>query len=272
MTVYCQSAHIVLRYHNHMDHLTTTLPAPAIDGPWRVDTFGARLVIGRQRGGFEEIRLSEIKSMGIYGQSSDSSLLEVLRHSRRWVLKQPDSISGVELVAGSGRDEILHVIRGLISYGDSYLQKLRENGLTWSPNGRYLLAVLWVSGSDLEDQEIRMALERLIELSVLTNLRPMILTDTPKRLGSIIQAELNWQLFLGPDQVAYFRDRYAVDPAPGMPTRVPAGVTLEREPRTARIFNGLNYEPTQNALDRKHAIASDIENYQRFLEGLTDGS
>lgn len=265
-----------------MERLTTELQAPAIDGPWRVDSYGAKLTPARNRGGFEDLRLIDYRAMAIYGSFEDPSVRELLRHSLRWAHKQSDSIltvlsdrtaSMVELkdqipVEGPSED----LLGALIRYGEDYADLLQAARLTWSPNGKYLVALLPLTADELSTSAVRGQLAKLLELAHRTVLRPLILAENPRKIPGELQDQFDWQAFIGRDQMTYFRDRYARDPEPGMASRITVGVAMDLLLDEARSINGLSYEPTAESLDRKRAIADEISSYNRFLEGLTDGS
>lgn len=268
---------------------TIQLPSPALDGPWRADAYGAKLVPARNGRGFEDLRLFEQKSMALYGGFDDSSMRDALRHTLSWAARQSESFYTVALnrfgimdeVAGSGAhpplfladyDATLKLIGELIDYGEGYTQLLRSARLSWSPNGRYILGIIPLASDELDREELRGSLTRLIELSELTPIRPLVILENPRRMPAAVQQALSWQAFMGKDQIRYGRDRYPMDPLPGMESRVPIGISLDRTTDSMRVLNSLSYEPTAEALERKTAVAEDASNYKRFLEGLTDGS
>lgn len=279
-----------LRYSSPMEIPGISIPQPAIDGPWRADSFGAKLVPARNSGGFEALRLIEHRSFAVYGDLAAASTRELIRHSLSWIFRQPESVvplilnrfdalsgpleflgkpvGNAELEPGQLKD----FIRELIGYGESYGDLLKRAGMVWSPNGRYLVSVIPLGPEELTDRELQLLLVRLIELSEHTTLRPFLVTEDPTALAPELQDGLDWQAFIGSAPVSYFRDRYAMAIAPGMVSRVPIGVSLDRPAEAARTLNGLSYEPTEATVARKRAIASDAASYERFLEGLRDGN
>lgn len=220
--------------------------------------------------------------MAIYGSFENPSVRELLRHSFSWARRQPDSIlpvgseSTAELIEIEQKflipGSMAEVLSELIRYGEGYAELLRESRLSWSANGKYLVAILPLSSEDLSSSELRNQLIELLKLSASTTLRPLIFAENPRKIPGELQDRLDWQAFVGKEQMSYFRDRYARDPEPGMASRVTVGVAMDLVLDEARSINGLSYEPTEEWLDRKRAIADEIESYDRFLEGLTDGS
>lgn len=265
-----------------MEKTIFELPAPAIDGSWRVDSYGAKLTPARNRTGFEDLRLIDYRSMVVYGSFTDNSVRELVRHGISWALRQSDSIlttvssplaelvqlDSLPLLKGSTEE----VLDDLIRYGKGYAELLQSAHRTWSSNGKYLTAFLSLSAEDLSDSVIREQLSSVLELASRTVLRPFILIENPRRVPGEIQDRFDWQAFVGVDQIAYFRDRYARDPEPGMVSRITVGTAMDGVLNEAREINGLGYDPTEESLDRKRAIADEITNYEHFLEGLTDGS
>lgn len=265
------------------------LPNPALDGPWRADAYGAKLVPARNGKGFENLMLSEQKSMAFYGAFDAPNLKSALRHTMSWAFRQRESFDTFALDRFNLMDEArstgehpplysvdyestLDLIRSFIDYGENYSSLLRSVKLSWSPNGRYMVGLFPLSSDELDREELRSELSRLIELTELTPLRPIFVLENPRRMPAAIQHTLSWQAFMGQDQLRYGRDRYPMTPAAGMETRIPIGIALDRTTDSMRVLNGLSYEPTAEALERKTAVAEDASNYKRFLEGLTDGS
>jgi len=270
-----------------MEQSSSGLPAPAIDGPWRVDSYGAKIVPARNRQGFEELRLIEYSSLALYGSFADPGLIDGLKRVLSWAARQEDSIilsaSSDELLSLSGEQELpaprgsdqsrlLAYLRSLRTYGEGYRSLLLKSRRTWSPNGRYVLGIVALSSSDLRSTEVLRELSAVLELAETTTLRPLLVLENSDDLPPEIQDGLSWQLFVGAQEIGRFRDRYAIDPEPGMKTRQPLGIALEIASQRARVVNGLGYTPTAESLERKQAIASDAESYRKFLEDLTDGS
>lgn len=275
-----------------MERSIPRIPQPAIDGPWRVDSYSAKLVPARNGGGFEELKLIDHGAMAIYGSFQDQTLRDMVRHSLNRIHRQPDSIvpialnrfdllsdslgeapAGYELMRVSDDGETLRLfLQELISYGQSYGQLLKESNLLWSPNGKYILPMIPLAASDFSDSRTATYLGELFSLAETTPLRPLILLEDPRQLPASLQDRLSWQAFVGKEQLSYRRDRYPMDIAPGMATRVATGISVDSSTGTARVLNGLNYEPTASTLERKRAVADDAASYEKFLEGLTDGS
>lgn len=272
-----------------MSEQTIHLPIPALDGPWRADAYGAKLVPARNGKGFEDLMLFDQKSMAFYGSFDDSRLKAALRHTLSWAFRQRESFDAIALDRFGLMDEArataqhpplhaadygltLDLIRSFIEHGESYSALLRSARLSWSPNGRYLVGLFPLASDELDREELRSKLSRLIELAELTPLRPIFVLENPRRMPAAIQQVLSWQAFIGQDQLRYGRDRYPMTPEAGMETRIPIGIALDRTTDSMRVLNGLSYEPTAEALERKTAVAEDASNYKRFLEGLTDGS
>lgn len=271
-----------------MEQSTPILPAPAIDGPWRVDSYGAKVVPARNRQGFEDLKLIGSKSFALYGPLTDPGLLDGLRRILSWAQRQKDSIilstapggiaEGSEGSPGEldistlESSSLTGYLGALRAYGEGYRKLLLDSGRTWSPNGRYLLAIVPLSASNLQAPGLLQELTAVLELSEGTTLRPVLILENSDGLPPEIQDSLSWQLFVGPAEVGRFRDRYAIEPEPGMKTRQPLGIALEIGLQRARVVNGLGYTPTAESLERKQAIASDAESYKKFLEELTDGS
>jgi len=270
-----------------MEQSSSSLPAPAIDGPWRVDSYGAKIVPARNRQGFEDLKLIEHSTFAIYGPFSDLRLLDGLKRILSWSARQKDSIifsaapdrllindkeKSLPMLGDSDSGSFLEYLRSLRVYGESYRNLLLGSKRTWSPNGRYLLGIIPFSSADLRDPELLRELKAILELAEATTLRPLLILENSNDLPPEIQDSLSWQLFVGSEEIGRFRDRYAIEPEPGMKTRQPLGVALEIGLQRARVVNGLGYEPTIESLERKQAIASDAESYRKFLEDLTDGS
>lgn len=271
-----------------MSEQTVQLPSPALDGPWRADAYGAKLVPARNGRGFEDLRLFEQNSMAFYGGFDDPSMRAALRHALSWADRQRESFYTVALnrfglmdepaasgssvqLAPADYESTLKLIRDLVDYGEGYTELLRSARLSWSPNGRYILGIIPLASDELDREELRSSLTGLIELSELTPIRPMLILENPRRMPAAVQQALSWQAFIGQDRIRYGRDRYPMDPIPGMESRVPIGISLDRTTDSMRVLNSLSYEPTAEALERKTAVAEDAANYKRFLEGLTDG-
>jgi len=263
-----------------MDKKRLELPLPAIDGPWRVDSYGARLIPARNGSGVEELRLIDHSSLAVYGSFESAHLREIAQSLLAQSLKQTGSILpvvfdrfGILGEHSAGTEETASdVLRSLISYGERYEELLRESRLIWSPNGKYLTTLVALSSDELSDGGIRESLGRLIELSKRTVVRPIVLAENPRRMAPELQDALSWQAFLGADRSVYARDRYSMAQLPGMRSREPIGVSVDAEAGESRTLNSFSYEPTGDARDRRQAIADDVASYERFLEGLTDGS
>lgn len=274
-----------------MSTQTIRLPDPALDGSWRADTYGAKLVPARNGKGFEDLRLFEKKSLAFYGSFDNPSLRSALRHSLSWIHRQREALLGFGLNRFGLMDELsddssdlanlihdadyettIELLSSLLSYGRGYAELLRESGLSWSPNGRYIVALIPLSSDELDLQDIRAALVDLVALTDIAPIRPIFFVENPRRMPAEIQQTLSWQAFIGQDQLRYGRDRYPMEPSAGMSTRVTIGMVFDRTTDSTRILNSLSYEPTAESLERKDAVAKDAANYKIFLEGLTDGS
>lgn len=269
-----------LRYSSAMDKLSSELPLPAIDGPWRADCYGAKLTPARNRGGVEELRLIDYSSFAIYGSFDDPALRAMVRHLFGQSSKQSSSTVTLSfdrfglLSEDPARSEqnTAEFLLSLIGYGERYEELLREARTVWSSNGKYLVALIALSSEELSDPEIRELLAALIALSKRTVLRPIFLAENPRRMASELQNALGWQAFLGADRATYARDKYSMAQLPGMGSRIPIGVAVDKVMEESRMLNSFSYEPTEAARNRKEAIADEIASYERFLEGLTDGS
>lgn len=263
------------------------LPPPAIDGAWRVDTYGAKLIPARNGRGFEELRLFEYSSMALYGKFASPVFQSILKNFLSWGTRQPASIllaapadledmsaavSQLSIGAEEDTAELLNRLRALRDYAQSLRALLDERGLLLSPNAKYLLAVVPVSAKRSADREVQQLLAELVALSKTTSLRLLILIEDARHLSPSLKADLSWQGFTGADQLSYCRDRYTMEVVPGMSTRVDIGIAIDSLLESARTMNDLSYEPTKESLERKHAIAEDAESYRRFLEGLNDGN
>lgn len=245
------------------------MPDPAIDGPWRADPYGAKLVPSRNGNGFERVGLMATSSMAVFGNHSDPNFLEVLRFMRNWADDQSDSISWIEKPEDTSNFEWLQSLRG---YDLKYRDLLRSRGISWSPNGKYLIAPIRLDSPVIKDPGIRQELIRIIESSSLSVLRPLLILDDSSYLDDSIANLLGWQAFIGEGEIRHFRDRYPMSIVPGMATRVPMGVALSSDPLEARVLNSMSYEPTAAATARKNAVIDDAKSYELFLEGLRDGN
>jgi len=269
-----------IRYHSAMEKLSLELPPPAIDGPWRADAYGAKLVPARNGGGVEEIRLIDHRALAVYGAFGNPALRELLRYSLGQLQRQSASI--VPLVfdrfgviqdeAASEVQSLESALRDLIGYGEAYAELLRAAKLLWSVNGKYLVPLISLTADELSDPTIRGLLGELFELTQGTPLRPVLIAENPRRMPPELQQILSWQGYLGADQVTYARDRYAMAAVPGIASRIPIGVSVDREAGESRTLNSFTYEPTADARNRREAVAAEAAIYERFLEGLTDGS
>lgn len=270
-----------LRYSSAMNTSEVILPAPAIDGPWRVDSYGAKIVPARNGEGIEELKLIGYSSMALYGSFADPSLLAMLRYSLSQVEDQKDSV--VPLVLNrfgllsdlrkypESSTDLESALRKLIEYGREYEALLRQAKLIWSPNGKYLLTVIPLSSEELSDPVLRGLLGELLDLSKTTPLRPLLIAENPRRMVLEFQKDLSWQCFIGSDQIGYARDRYTMESIPGMASRIAVGLSVDLTRDQQRVLNSLSYEPTVEALNHREAVANEAASYESFLEGLTDG-
>lgn len=252
-----------------MNSRKSPLPAPAIDGPWRADPYGAKLVAARNGSGFERIGLMGTASMAVFGDSSDPRIAELLRFLEGWATDQPDST-----IWAKKPEELsdLEWLRWLRSYGISYRDLLRERGISWSPNGKYLVAPIRLDPEQLRDPEITQELVGVLEGASRSVVRPLLILEDSKSLEAAISSLVSWQAFIGENEIQHFRDRYPMSTLPGMATRVPIGVALSSDPLESRVLNSMSYEPTAAAAARKNAMLEDARSYELFLEGLNDGN
>ena len=261
-----------------MDRSSLELPPPAIDGPWRVDSYGAKLVPARNGKGVEEIRLMDHRALGLYGSFESASLRELLGYLAGQIERQSASMVPVifgrlTLLAEHRLEGDLEpFLRELVAYGERYRELLRDARMLWSPNGKYLVALIPVSSEELSNSRIRAILLELFELTESTPLRPLLITESPRSISPELQKYLSWQGCLGKDQMGYVRDRYVMAIEPGIATRLPIGISVDTIAGQSRTLNSFSYEPTEAAKNRRKAIAEDAASYERFLEGLTDGS
>lgn len=256
------------------------LPPVAIDGSWRVDP-GARLVIARNKEGFEDLQLRSQSTIAIYSSFSNKHLKSMLKHSLRWIKKQSESVIHVDFDRFSLLDnlsptlsttaDLLVILESLIDYGQKYIAELKRASIISSPNGKFVVPIIPISHEELSEPQISKKLLELVEISKVTPIVPILVIDNPRRLHPTIQRLLSWQAFLGKELEAYSRDKYMEEFSVGMKSRVPIGVTVNRVTDSYKVINSLNYEPTENALNLKNAITEDTKNYRDFLKGLTDG-
>lgn len=249
-----------------------------MDGPWRVNTHGAKLVPARNGSGFEELRLVEYRSLAIYGPFTSPYLRTMASKLAHWVSKQPESLlaavydsDGMLLEEPSSPEALGAFLRSAISYGESIASEMADRGLVAAPNSKYLLLPLVLSSEQLSDYEIQRAIESLVLLSEGTTLRPVLILEDPSLLPDHVRELLSWQAFMGREQIRFSRDSYPMELRPGMATRVPMAIAIDSLESEARVLNSLSYEPTAAARERKQAIAQERKDYERFLEGLTDG-
>ena len=269
------------------------LPWPRLDGPWRANPYGTKLVPARNGKGFEDLRLFDVQSLAFYGSFDDPNFKTAFRHTLSWIYRQHRNLEyfGIDrfpfmdevlqearahgekpLLHEGSYPDVLGFIRHLVSYGNGYLKLLQDAGLSWSPNGKYIVGIFPLSSEDLDDEVLRKTLSELMLLTSTTPVRPIFLLENPRRMPADVQNALSWQGFFGKDQMGYGRERYALEPLPGMRSRIPIGMAFDRTKEQLRILNGLNYEPTAEHIEEKQARADDAADYRRFLEGLTDGS
>lgn len=262
-----------------MNRLNPGIPLPAIDGPWRVDSYGAKIVPARNGKGVEELRLFDHRAFAIYGPFEDESLRVMVDSCIGQLQRQ--SQSAIPLAFGrygfsplglDGSTELTTSLSSLIDYGKGYGELLRSAKLIWSPNGKYLVPLIPLGGEELADKDIQNLLGELIDLASQTTLRPLLIAENPRSVSPELRRSLSWQAFIGADQIAYARDRYAMAQLPGMPSRIPIGLSVDSVAEESRILNSFSYEPTEEARSKRQAISDDVASYERFLEGLTDGS
>lgn len=263
-----------------MKSKTLNLPIVSIDGHWRVNP-GAKLVLARNSSGFESLTLKNHHLIAIYSSFDNDNLKSILKHCFNWIQKQPESIisaqHGVKILPNDVQieqvklDETITVLDEILSYAKTYYEDLNNRGLVSSPNSKFLVVTIALSGEILRDSKVRSQLEDLSKLSSITSVRPILLIEDPRTVSPSLQKMFSWQGFLGKSIESYCRDKYTETFTEGMKTRVPIGLAINKVEDTFRVINSLSYEPTQTAKEEKNAAKSSAEEYKRFIEGLTDG-
>ncbi len=271
------SSFSTLRYHDSMKDARLEIPEPAIDGPWRVNTHGARIVLARNGSGFEELTLIDHSSIAIYGPFSSPYLRTMASKVAHWATKQPESLLTASYDGGSilgsrtDGEQLDNFLQSLIFYGESILSLMKKSGLTVSTNAKYFAPVIVLSGDELKRPGVQDSLEKLASLAGATALRPVFVLEDPSLLRKGIRDSLSWQAFMGREQIRFSRELYPLELKAGMATRVPMAIAIDSVNGAARVLNSLGYEPTAASKERKQAIADERADYERFLEGLTDG-
>ena len=274
------------------------LPTPSLGIAGQVDSLGTKIVLARRPKDFLNLQLMSYSLMSLNFDDSDEYAQAMLRYSLDWANRQPSSISLIPVNRGGALTEQLSKIRrpkipaklcgempddgelGLVEilsellvYARSVESMLTLNKQVYASSKKFDLVILPYFKNDFVEFRSEELLLQLIAISAKCRLSIILFGTTPEVIPNSVLELMDWSGFIGPKSESYARDLFQVNMESPSLTRARIGVSYDRRNNEElQSLHSLSYKATSAEAKRRENLREEVQNYSKFLEGLTDGT
>lgn len=274
------------------------LPQPSLGIAGQVDSLGTKLVLARRPKGFLNVHLIDYAGMSVNYDGTDEQGLTMIRYALEWANEQPDSItlvpvnrSGVitDLLTGIRRPKLpaslcqelpgdddltlVSILSEILTYARSIEAMMKDARQVHPSSKKFDLLILPYFRNDFAEPRVEELLLELIEVGRNVRLNVLLFGSVPDLLPTSVISSLAWSAFIGPKSESYARDLFQINMESPSLTRARIGIAYDSSMTSEfQSLHGLSYKATPAESLRKANLREEVDNYNRFLESLTDGT
>lgn len=274
------------------------LPQPSLGIAGQVDSLGTKLVLARRPKGFLNLNLIDNTSMSVNYDESDEQGRTLIRYALEWANEQPESINLIPVNRGGVITDFLEGIRRpklsaslrqelpgdndltlvdilaeVVDYAKSIEAMMLEAKQIYPSSKKFDLLILPYFRNDFAEPRLRELLLDLIEASRNVRLNVLFFGSVPELLPVSVISSLTWSAFIGPKSESFARNLFQINMEAPSLTRARIGIAYDSSMTNQfQALHGLSYKATPAESLRKSNLREEVENYNRFLESLTDGT
>lgn len=274
------------------------LPPPSLGIAGQVDSLGTKLVLARRPKGFLDLHLMDYTTMSVNYDESDEQGLNMVRYAVEWANEQQDSINLIPINRGGAITDLLRGIRRpklpetlcqelpgekgltlvsilseILAYARSIEAMMKDARQVHPSSKKFDLLILPYFRNDFAESRVEELLLELLEVSRNVRLNILLFGSFPNLLPVPAITLFDWSGFIGPKSESYARDFFQINMESPSLTRVRIGVAYDRSMvKEFQSLHGLSYKATPAESLRKSNLQEEVENYNRFLDSLTDGT
>ena len=274
------------------------LPQPSLGIAGQVDSLGTKLVLARRPKGFLNLNLIDNASMSVNYDETDEQGRTMIRYALEWANEQPDSInlipvnrSGVitdflngirrpklpaslrQEIPGDNELTLVDILVEVIDYAKSIETMMLDAKQIHPSSKKFDLLVLPYFRNDFAEPRVRELLLDLTEVSRNVRLNVLLFGSVSDLLPVSVINSLSWSAFVGPKSESFARDLFQINMESPSLTRARIGIAYDSSMTSEfQSLHGLSYKATPAESLRKANLREEVENYNRFLESLTDGT
>lgn len=274
------------------------LPQPSLGIAGQVDSLGTKLVLARRPKGFLNVHLIDYAGMSVNYDETDEQGLTMIRYALEWANEQPDSINLVPVNRGGvitdlltgirrpklpanlcqvlpGDDDLtlVSILSEILAYARSIEAMMKDARQVHPSSKKFDLLILPYFRNDFAEPRVEELLFELIEVGRNVRLNALLFGSAPDLLPSPVISSLSWSAFIGPKSESYARDLFQINMESPSLTRARIGIAYDSSMTSEfQSLHGLSYKATPAESLRKANLREEVDNYNRFLESLTDGT
>lgn len=274
------------------------LPQPSLGIAGQVDSLGTKIVLARRPKGFLNLHLIDYAGISVNYDEADEQGRTMIRYALEWANEQPDSVNLIPVNRGgvitdflngirrpklpaSLRQELpgdnglslVNILAEVIAYAKLVETMMLDAKQVHPSSKKFDLLVLPYFRNDFAEPRVEELLLELIEVGRNTRLNVLLFGSAPDLLPTSVIASLAWSAFIGPKSESYARDLFQINMESPSLTRARIGLAYDSSITDEfQSLHGLRYKATPAESLRKANLREEVENYNRFLESLTDGT